>query len=80
MVMMRSAGKGNLFAVLAVTLAPKVIDGMIDLLVMPSGLADLMQGKKTSESSGSGTVFSGQLIESLKKGYLFKIPDTNMTL
>lgn len=46
--------KDNPFAALSVGLATKMVDGMVDSFVTPSGLATIMEGKKPSGGGRSG--------------------------
>ncbi|MBT5420253.1 MAG: DUF2939 domain-containing protein [Candidatus Cloacimonetes bacterium] len=58
-VMMKEAAselEDNPFGALAIGFASKLVDGMVDSFVTPSGLANLMEGKKPSKhSSGSSS-------------------------
>jgi hypothetical protein len=68
-VMMKSAVtelKDNPFATLAVGFATKMVDGMVDSFVTPSGLAAIMEGKKPSKKG------SEENITPPKKENLFK--------
>lgn len=54
--MMKNAAaelKDNPFAALAAGLATKMVDGIVDSFVTPSGLAALMEGKKPSNGGNS---------------------------
>jgi hypothetical protein len=57
-----SGSHDNPFAALAIGVASKLADGVVDTFVTPSGLANLMEGKKPLQSggfepsAGSGTV------------------------
>jgi len=67
--MMKSAAtelKDNPFAALAAGLATKMVDGIVDSFVTPSGLAALMEGKKPSKEGNGGNPSPP------KKGDLFK--------
>ncbi len=67
--MMKNAAaelKDNPFAALAAGLATKMIDGIVDSFVTPSGLAALMEGKEPSKGENNGN------IPPLKKDNLFK--------
>jgi len=46
--------KDNPFAALAAALATKMVDGIVDSFVTPSGLAALMEGKKPSKGENNG--------------------------
>jgi len=55
-VMMKNAAaemKDNSFAALAAGFATKMVDGMVDSFLTPSGLAALMEGKKPSKGGAS---------------------------
>jgi len=67
--MMKNAAtemKDNPFAALAVGLATKMVDGIVDSFVTPSGLASLMEGKKPNKGETGGNSSSP------KKDDLFK--------
>ena len=67
--MMKNAAtelKNNPFAALAAGLATKMVDGIVDSFVTPSGLAALMEGKKPSKGGNVGNT------PSPKKNDLFK--------
>lgn len=46
--------KDNPFAAIGVALATKMVDGIVDSFVTPSGLAALMEGKKPRKGENSG--------------------------
>lgn len=46
--------KDNPFAALAVGFATKMVDGIVDSFVTPSGLSTLMEGKKPNNDGASG--------------------------
>lgn len=46
--------KDNPFAALAAGFASKMVDGLVESFVTPSGLAAIMEGKKPSKHSGTG--------------------------
>lgn len=58
--------KNNPFAALAVGLATKMVDGIVDSFVTPSGLAAFMEGKNPIKNGGAGRT------EPPKKDELFK--------
>lgn len=61
-VMMKEAAselEDNLFTALAVGFASKLVDGMVDLFVTPSGLASLSEGEKPSKHSSEPSSDSG---------------------
>lgn len=60
--------KGNPFAALAAGFATKMVDGMVDSFVTPSGLASVMEGKKLHKNQGKNNTDSS----ALKKDELFK--------
>lgn len=67
--MMKNAAtemEDNPFAALAVGFATKMVDGIVDSFVTPSGLAALMEGKKSNKGETSGNSSSP------KKDDLFK--------
>ncbi len=67
--MMKNAAtelKDNPFAALAAGLATKMVDGIVDSFVTPSGLAAIMEGKKPSKNDGT------EITTPPKKDDLFK--------
>lgn len=66
--------KDNPYAILAAGFASKFIDGMVDALITPSGLASIMSGKKQSQQNqdnGNGNDITTDTA-SPKKDDLFK--------
>ena len=63
--------KNNPFTVLAVGLAAKMVDGMIDSFVTPGGLAAFMEGKKPSDNGAGGRVSEQPKREDLFKNARF---------
>ena len=61
--------EGNPFAGLAAGFAAKMVDGLLDTMVTPSGLASLMEGKKSKEGESDGPVDRDKIFADAKLGY-----------
>jgi hypothetical protein len=68
--------KGNPFAALATAFATKMVDGIVDSFVTPSGLAALMEGKKPSKNGSEGNTAPPNK-ESLFKNARFSYDSTS---
>lgn len=69
---LKKSGKeleGNPFAGLAAGFAAKMVDGLLDTIVTPAGLASLMEGKKSQEEEADGPVDRDKIFEDAQLGY-----------
>lgn len=64
--------KDNPYAILAAGFASKFVDGMVDALITPSGLASIMSGKKQSQQNQDNGNNKTTDTASPKKDDLFK--------
>ena len=64
--------KDNPFAALAVGFASKMVDGVVDAYVTPSGLAKIMEGEKPNIQKNNGAISDKEINDAPKKEDLFK--------